>query len=94
MLLLKIAPNDIGAMDKETFKELFQEHRKKLSQAFIRLSDKDWDAIEGSLEQFLGRATKVYHIPKKVLLKELDAVKKNVDEGIEADYVPYLDPIE
>ncbi len=81
-------------MDSKTFQGLFQKHRGKLSQAFIKLSDKDWAAIDGRLEAFLERATKVYNIPQKVLLKELDAIKKNIDEGIETDYVPYLDPIE
>ena len=81
-------------MDSKTFQGLFQGHRKKLSQAFIKLSEADWQAIDGRLERFLDRAQAVYKIPEKVLLKELEAVKKNIDEGIEADYVPYLDPIE
>lgn len=81
-------------MNSKTFQQLFKEHRKKLSAAWIRLSDDDWKRVEGDLERFLEQVLKVYKIPKKVTLKELDAVKKNIDEGIEADYVPYLDPIE
>lgn len=81
-------------MDAKVFQGLFQNHPKKLSQAFIKLTDSDWKAIAGDLNRFLAKAAKVYHIPKTVLLKELDAVKKNIDEGIETDYVPYLDPIE
>lgn len=81
-------------MDQVTFKKLFEEHREKLSQAFIKLSDQDWESVSGKLERFLKKATKIYNIPANVLLKELDAVQKNIDEGIEADYVPYLDPIE
>ncbi|MBI2108088.1 hypothetical protein HYT54_03090 [Candidatus Woesearchaeota archaeon] len=81
-------------MDTESFKDLFQTHPQKLSQAFIKLSEGDWKAIDGDLEHFLERAQAVYKIPQEILLKELEAVKKNIDEGIEADYVPYLDPIE
>lgn len=81
-------------MNQKTFSELFKGHRAKLNAAFIKLTDSDWKAIAGDLNRFLAKAAKVYHIPKTVLLKELDAVKKNIDEGIETDYVPYLDPIE
>ncbi|MBI4223321.1 MAG: hypothetical protein HY609_00170 [Deltaproteobacteria bacterium] len=81
-------------MNAKTFQTFFQDHREKLSQACIKLSETDWQAIDGRLERFLDRAQAVYHIPGEVLLKELNAVKKNVDEGIEADYVPYLDPTE
>lgn len=81
-------------MDAKTFQILFQKHHKKLSEAFIKLSEEDWKAIGGNLVRFLKRAGEVYKIPREVLLKELDAVQKNIEEGIEADYVPYLDPIE
>lgn len=81
-------------MDAKTFQGLFQDHSKKLSEAFIKLSEEDWKAIAGDLESFLKRAQAVYKIPTAVLLKELEAVQKNIEEGIEADYVPYLDPIE
>lgn len=81
-------------MNAKIFQTLFKNHRKKLSAAFIKLSDKDWLAIQGDLARFLAKATQVYNIPPEVLLKELDAIKKNIDAGIEADYVPYLDPIE
>lgn len=81
-------------MDAEIFQILFKNHRKKLSAAFIKLSDKDWQAIRGDLAKFLAKAAQVYNIPPEVLLKELSAIKKNIDAGIEADDVPYLDPIE
>ena len=81
-------------MDSKTFQKLFKGHRKKLSAAWIRLDNKDWEAIGGDLERFLERASEVYSIPREVLLKELDAVKKNIDVGIEVEDVPYLDPIE
>lgn len=81
-------------MNPKTFQELFKNHRQKLSSAFIKLSDKDWEAIGGDLKRFLEKTAKVYNIPEKTILKELSAVKKNIGEGIETDYVPYLDPIE
>lgn len=81
-------------MDARTFQGLFKAHPEKLSQAFIKLSEEDWKSIDGNLEGFLKRAMEVYKIPREVLIKELEAVQKNVEEGIEADYVPYLDPME
>lgn len=81
-------------MDATTFLELIKEHHKKLQDAFLKLSDKDWQWIGEDLERFLERAGEVYHIPKTVLLRELGAVEKNIKEGSEGDCLPYLDPTE
>ena len=81
-------------MDQKTFAELIKKHRQKLCDAFIKLSDQDWKQIDANLEKFFKIGGKVYNIPQAVLNRELDAVKKNIDEGIDTDYVPYLDPIE
>ncbi|MDO8494378.1 MAG: hypothetical protein Q7S68_03480 [Deltaproteobacteria bacterium] len=81
-------------MEQKTFAELIKKHRQKLCDAFIKLSDQNWKEIGDNLEIFFERAGKVYGIPKKILNRELDAVKKNIDAGNATDYVPYLDPIE
>lgn len=81
-------------MDAKAFQKLFREHRVKISEAWNKLSDKDLDAVDGDLEKFLARAAAVYKIPKEVLLKELDRVKKNIDEGIQEDFGWRLNPEE
>lgn len=81
-------------MDAKTFKKLFQEHRVKIAEAWNKIPDKDLEAVNGDLEKFLARSAAVYKIPKEVILKELDRVQKNIDEGIQEDFGWRLNPEE
>lgn len=81
-------------MEPKTFKKLFRGHRLKIAEAWNKLSDKDLEAVDGDLERFLARAAEVYKIPKEVLLKELDQVQKNIEEGIQEDFGWRLNPEE
>lgn len=81
-------------MDSKTFEKLFEEHRVKIAEAWNKLSDKDLEAVNGDLEKFLARAAAVYKIPKEVVLKELDRVQKNIEEGIQEDFGWRLNPEE
>ncbi len=81
-------------MDDKTFKTLFDQNREKIFEAWNKLSDQDLDEIRGDLSRFLKKVSSIYKTPDTIILKELDAVKKNVDEGISADYAPHLDPRE
>lgn len=83
-----------ASMDAKIFKKLFQEHVDKLSQAWIKLSDKEMKRVNGDLKVFLEVIAKVYNIPNEIILRELDAVQKNIDAGINSDYAPHLDPRE
>lgn len=83
-----------GLMDVKTFQKLFRGHRQKISEAWNKLSDKDLEAIRGDLEKFLEKVAAVYKIPDEVILKELDVVKKNIEEGIEMDFGYRLNPEE
>ena len=81
-------------MDTKVFRQLFCNHCKKLAEAWVKLSDQDLKQIDGDLKKFLQCVSELYKIPEGVILKELDAVKQNIDEGIEADFAPRLDPRE
>lgn len=81
-------------MDAKIFQKLFKEHRDKISGAWIKLSDADLDLIDGNLEFFLKTVGAVYKVPDGVILRELEAVQKNIQEGIDTDYSPRLDPRE
>ncbi len=84
----------LKAVNSKTFQQLFKEHHKKLSAAWIKLSDADLDLINGDLELFLKTVSAVYKVPDDVILKELKAVQKNIEAGINTDYAPRLDPRE
>lgn len=81
-------------MNAKTFKILFRAHRDKLSEAWNRLTDRDLDWINGDLFRFVQAVTEVYQTPKDAILRELDAVKRNIDAKISADLAPHLDPEE
>ncbi|OGQ44521.1 MAG: hypothetical protein A3H42_03075 [Deltaproteobacteria bacterium RIFCSPLOWO2_02_FULL_46_8] len=81
-------------MDSKTFKKFFEEHRDKISEAWIKLSDADLKMINGNLDLFLKTVSAIYKVPNEVILKELRAVQKNIEEGINTDYSPRLDPRE
>lgn len=81
-------------MDVRIFRKIFQEHKEKLSEAWLRLSDKDLERINGDLNRFTEVVSQLYQVPPKVILRELDAVYRNIQEGINTDYAPRLDPKE
>lgn len=83
-----------SVMDSKTFKKFFEEHRDKISEAWIKLSDADLKMINGNLDLFLKTVSAIYKVPNEVILKELRAVQKNIEEGINTDYSPRLDPRE
>lgn len=81
-------------MDPIRFRKLFQEHREKIAEAWNKLSDADLEATQGDLRRFLERVSACYGIPKEVILKELDRVQKNIEQGIEMDFGWRLNPEE
>ncbi|MDO8526238.1 MAG: hypothetical protein Q7T03_00965, partial [Deltaproteobacteria bacterium] len=82
------------AVDQDSFKKLFDSHKEKISEAWIKLSDEDLKEIHGDLGVFLKKISVLYKIPDKTILKELDAVQKNIKEGIRGDFALKLDPRE
>lgn len=84
----------VSSMDARGFKKLFQEHRGKISEAWNKLSDRDLEGIDGDLDRFVEKVSSVYKIPKGVVLKELDIVQRNIEEGIEEDFGYRLNPEE
>ncbi|OGQ04191.1 MAG: hypothetical protein A2W61_08085 [Deltaproteobacteria bacterium RIFCSPLOWO2_01_44_7] len=81
-------------MNQKKFKKLFEEHRDKILEAWNKISDNDMRFIDGDIEKFLEKTSKLYQIPREIILRELDAVQKNIDEGIETDFASRLDPTE
>lgn len=81
-------------MNAKGFKKLFQEHRGKIFEAWNKLSDRDLEGIDGDLDRFIEKVSSIYRIPKRVVLKELDIVQRNIKEGIEEDFGYRLNPEE
>lgn len=82
-----------AAMNAAHFRMLYRGHRDKLFEAWNRLPQQEFDAIGGDLARFVALVERVYRTPGTGVLHELDAVQRNIDAGIVADYAPVL-PVE
>jgi len=82
------------SMNPKNFQGFFHRHCAKISEAWPKLSDKDLQEIDGNLDLFLKKVTAFYQVPPEVVLKELDAVQRTIQEGIEGDFSIPLDPTE
>lgn len=81
-------------MTSDDFRHLFTQHRDKLFEAWNRVPPKEFDAINGDLAAFVALVARVYKTPRSVILRELDAVERNIADNITDDYAPRLPPEE
>lgn len=81
-------------MNSDTFRPLFAQHRDKLFEAWNRIPQKEFDAVNGDLTAFIALVARVYKTPRSVILRELDAVERNIADNITDDYAPRLPPEE
>jgi len=81
-------------MTPSEFQSLYKAHRAKLAEAWLALSDKDLEETKGRMDRFVAKVSKIYQIPPEVILRELEALRRSIEEGIETDFSPRLDPRE
>lgn len=81
-------------MTPDAFRHLFTQHRDKLFEAWNRVPQHEFDASNGELAAFIAIVQRIYQTPRSVILRELDAVARNIADNITDDYAPRLPPEE